>query len=164
MFIEYSRSHGPPGTDIAAASWIYAVNNFYVSVDFSVFVFWSWLQVGEEQGQENPPDHDPIHDQSWYLDQTLRKRLYEEYGVQGWAIVQFLGDAVFIPAGAPHQVGSIVGIGLHSSVGFLIFDFLVNLAININVWNRYIALKLLLIFYFLIFFYVILNAHLKVFK
>ncbi|NXY87159.1 KDM3B demethylase, partial [Alcedo cyanopectus] len=60
--------------------------------------------VGEEQGQENPPDHDPIHDQSWYLDQTLRKRLYDEYGVQGWAIVQFLGDAVFIPAGAPHQV------------------------------------------------------------
>uniref|UniRef100_A0A7N8WXG0 Lysine-specific demethylase n=1 Tax=Mastacembelus armatus TaxID=205130 RepID=A0A7N8WXG0_9TELE len=61
-------------------------------------------KVGEEQGQENPPDHDPIHDQSWYLDQVLRRRLYEEYGVQGWAIVQFLGDAVFIPAGAPHQV------------------------------------------------------------
>lgn len=61
-------------------------------------------KVGEEQGQENPPDHDPIHDQSWYLDQALRRRLYEEYGVQGWAIVQFLGDAVFIPAGAPHQV------------------------------------------------------------
>uniref|UniRef100_A0A8C7JV47 Lysine-specific demethylase n=1 Tax=Oncorhynchus kisutch TaxID=8019 RepID=A0A8C7JV47_ONCKI len=61
-------------------------------------------KVGEEQGQENPPDHDPIHDQSWYLDGVLRRRLYEEYGVQGWAIVQFLGDAVFIPAGAPHQV------------------------------------------------------------
>ncbi|XP_041049289.1 lysine-specific demethylase 3B-like [Carcharodon carcharias] len=61
-------------------------------------------KVSEEQGQDNPPDHDPIHDQSWYLDQVLRKRLYEEYGVQGWAIVQFLGDAVFIPAGAPHQV------------------------------------------------------------
>ena len=58
-------------------------------IDFSIFGFWSWFhdQVGEEQGQENPPDHDPIHDQSWYLDQTLRKRLYEEYGVQGWAIV-----------------------------------------------------------------------------
>lgn len=60
--------------------------------------------MGEEQGQENPPDHDPIHDQSWYLDQVLRRRLFEEYGVQGWSIVQFLGDAVFIPAGAPHQV------------------------------------------------------------
>uniref|UniRef100_A0A4W3IEB0 Lysine-specific demethylase n=1 Tax=Callorhinchus milii TaxID=7868 RepID=A0A4W3IEB0_CALMI len=61
-------------------------------------------KVAEEQGQENPPDHDPIHDQSWYLDQALRKRLHQEYGVQGWAIVQFLGDVVFIPAGAPHQV------------------------------------------------------------
>ncbi|KAM4746881.1 lysine-specific demethylase 3B isoform 2-T2 [Rhinophrynus dorsalis] len=68
-------------------------------------------KVGEEQGQENPPDHDPIHDQSWYLDQALRKRLYDDYGVQGWAIVQFLGDAVFIPAGAPHQVHN-----LHSCI------------------------------------------------
>ncbi|KAM3937804.1 lysine-specific demethylase 3A [Leptodactylus fuscus] len=61
-------------------------------------------KIAEEQGQENPADHDPIHDQSWYLDSTLRKRLLQEHGVQGWAIVQFLGDAVFIPAGAPHQV------------------------------------------------------------
>ncbi|XP_069833339.1 lysine-specific demethylase 3A isoform X2 [Dendropsophus ebraccatus] len=61
-------------------------------------------KVAEEQGQENPPDHDPIHDQSWYLDSVLRKRLLQEHGVQGWAIVQFLGDVVFIPAGAPHQV------------------------------------------------------------
>ncbi|XP_018107779.1 lysine-specific demethylase 3B isoform X2 [Xenopus laevis] len=68
-------------------------------------------KVGDEQGQENPADHDPIHDQSWYLDQALRKRLYDEYGVQGWAIVQFLGDAVFIPAGAPHQVHN-----LHSCI------------------------------------------------
>lgn len=87
-------------------------------------MFWSWLQVGEEQGQENPPDHDPIHDQSWYLDQTLRKRLYEEYGVQGWAIVQFLGDAVFIPAGAPHQVGLTCGVGSTVPWASLFFTFL----------------------------------------
>ena len=59
--------------------------------------------MSEEQGQENPADHDPIHDQSWYLDRSLRKRLHQEYGVQGWAIVQFLGDVVFIPAGAPQS-------------------------------------------------------------
>lgn len=80
----------------------------------------SWFmliwQVGEEQGQENPPDHDPIHDQSWYLDQVLRRRLYEEYGVQGWAIVQFLGDAVFIPAGAPHQVGEFINFDFALSI------------------------------------------------
>ncbi|KAM6179365.1 lysine-specific demethylase 3A [Erethizon dorsatum] len=64
-------------------------------------------KVSEEQGQENPADHDPIHDQSWYLDRSLRKRLHQEYGVQGWAIVQFLGDVVFIPAGAPHQARTI---------------------------------------------------------
>ncbi|TSV81491.1 Lysine-specific demethylase 3B [Bagarius yarrelli] len=76
-------------------------------------------KVGEEQGQENPPDHDPIHDQSWYLDQVLRRRLYEEYGVQGWSIVQFLGDAVFIPAGAPHQVKNIIYHAVKDAVGTL---------------------------------------------
>lgn len=69
------------------------------------------FQVAEEQGQENPVDHDPIHDQSWYLDRSLRKRLHQEYGVQGWAIVQFLGDVVFIPAGAPHQARTREGHG-----------------------------------------------------
>ncbi|MBN3305579.1 KDM3A demethylase, partial [Amia calva] len=62
------------------------------------------LKVAEEKGEENPVDHDPIHDQSWYLDRPLRRRLLQEYGVQGWPILQFLGDVVFIPAGAPHQV------------------------------------------------------------
>lgn len=68
--------------------------------------------------------------------------------MQGWAIVQFLGDAVFIPAGAPHQVGSNLGVGLHSSMGFHFSDFLANLAIDINGWIRLIALKLQLIFAF----------------
>jgi hypothetical protein len=36
----------------------------------------------------------------------LRERLLKEYGVTGYPIVQCLGDAVFIPAGAPHQVGT----------------------------------------------------------
>lgn len=44
------------------------------------------------------------HDQNWYLNDKLRKRLFEEYAVVGYPIVQCLGDAVFIPAGAPHQV------------------------------------------------------------
>ena len=34
----------------------------------------------------------------------MLKRLKDEYDVVGWPIAQFLGDAVFIPAGAPHQV------------------------------------------------------------
>ena len=48
--------------------------------------------------------HDPIHDQTWYLDESLRQRLRDDYGVVGYTLVQFVGDAVFIPAGAPHQV------------------------------------------------------------
>ncbi|XP_059486049.1 lysine-specific demethylase 3A isoform X2 [Neocloeon triangulifer] len=57
-----------------------------------------------ENGKVPDPSHDPIHNQSWYLDEVLRERLYLEYNVTGYAIVQCLGDAVFVPAGAPHQV------------------------------------------------------------
>ncbi|KAH8293007.1 hypothetical protein KR054_004872 [Drosophila jambulina] len=61
-------------------------------------------RVTLEKGFRLEPDHDPIHDQNWYLDDKLRARLFKEYGVEGHPIVQCLGDAVFIPAGAPHQV------------------------------------------------------------
>ena len=61
-------------------------------------------KVAIEKGARLEPNHDPIHDQSWYLDGPLRERLYKEYGVEGYPIAQCLGDAVFIPAGAPHQV------------------------------------------------------------
>ncbi|XP_023243623.1 lysine-specific demethylase 3A-like [Centruroides sculpturatus] len=68
-------------------------------------------KVAMERGERLEPHHDPIHDQSWYLDEELRDRLYKEYGVEGYAIGQCLGDAVFIPAGAPHQVRN-----LHSCI------------------------------------------------
>lgn len=61
-------------------------------------------RVEIERGQRPEPNNDPIHDQSWYLDGALRERLYREYSVEGYAIAQCRGDAVFIPAGAPHQV------------------------------------------------------------
>ncbi|XP_022094436.1 probable JmjC domain-containing histone demethylation protein 2C isoform X2 [Acanthaster planci] len=67
--------------------------------------------VAREQGQEVAEDHDPIHDQSWYLDEGLLDRLHKEYGVQGWPILQCMGDAIVIPAGAPHQVRN-----LHSCI------------------------------------------------
>ena len=57
-----------------------------------------------EKGKKLEPHHDPIHDQAFYLDSSLRQRLKTKYGVEGYTIVQFYGDAVFIPAGAPHQV------------------------------------------------------------
>ncbi|KAI5401755.1 lysine-specific demethylase JMJ26 [Lathyrus oleraceus] len=46
----------------------------------------------------------PIHDQTFYLTIMHKKRLKEEYGIEPWTFVQKLGDAVFIPAGCPHQV------------------------------------------------------------
>ncbi|XP_025196650.1 lysine-specific demethylase 3A-like [Melanaphis sacchari] len=62
------------------------------------------IKVAVEHGTPLEQFSDPIHDQSHYLDEYLRERLYKEYGVKGYAIVQYYGDAVFIPAGAPHQV------------------------------------------------------------
>ncbi|CAH8825765.1 unnamed protein product [Trichobilharzia szidati] len=58
----------------------------------------------EETGSPVESGSDPIHDQLFYLDQSLLDRLYDYAGIQPCTIVQFLGDAVFIPAGAAHQV------------------------------------------------------------
>ncbi|KAL8038169.1 hypothetical protein ABFX02_11G086800 [Erythranthe guttata] len=46
----------------------------------------------------------PIHDQSLYLTSYHKAKLKEEFGVEPWTFVQNLGEAVFIPAGCPHQV------------------------------------------------------------
>ncbi|NXI47915.1 HAIR demethylase, partial [Galbula dea] len=35
--------------------------------------------------------------------------LQEECGVSCWTLLQFLGDAVLVPAGAPHQVQTLTG-------------------------------------------------------
>lgn len=46
----------------------------------------------------------PIHDQIFYLSENHKKQLKEEFGVEPWTFEQHLGEAVFIPAGCPHQV------------------------------------------------------------
>lgn len=61
-------------------------------------------EMDKEKGIPEINGSDPIHDQSHYLDKHHRDRLYKDYGVKGYAIAQCVGDAVFIPAGAPHQV------------------------------------------------------------
>ncbi|KAI9330901.1 hypothetical protein DFJ73DRAFT_648202, partial [Zopfochytrium polystomum] len=51
---------------------------------------------------------DPVHDQYFYLDASMRRRLWTECGVRGWRIMQRVGDAVFVPAGCAHQVRNYV--------------------------------------------------------
>ncbi|CAH2048005.1 unnamed protein product [Thlaspi arvense] len=46
----------------------------------------------------------PIHDQSCYLTVEHKRKLKAEFGIEPWTFVQKLGEAVFIPAGCPHQV------------------------------------------------------------
>ncbi|KAM5320695.1 putative JmjC domain-containing histone demethylation protein 2C isoform 1-T1 [Glossophaga mutica] len=61
-------------------------------------------KISKEQGLEVLPEHDPIRDQSWYVNKKLRQRLLEEYGVRTCTLIQFLGDAIVLPAGTLHQV------------------------------------------------------------
>ncbi|NXC35497.1 HAIR demethylase, partial [Campylorhamphus procurvoides] len=65
-------------------------------------------KVSEEPGQEGAATGEPpglyLGSPGLYLDAALRRRLREECGVSGWTLLQFLGDAVLVPAGAPHQV------------------------------------------------------------
>lgn len=46
----------------------------------------------------------PIHDQTLFLNESHKKQLKEEFNVEPWTFEQHLGEAVFIPAGCPHQV------------------------------------------------------------
>ncbi|XP_031738163.1 lysine-specific demethylase JMJ25 isoform X1 [Cucumis sativus] len=46
----------------------------------------------------------PIHDQTVFLNAKHKEQLKEEFGVEPWTFEQFIGEAVFIPAGCPHQV------------------------------------------------------------
>ena len=52
----------------------------------------------------HPQDDDPIHNQRYYLEPTKLAQLKTAYGVVPYTIHQSIGEAIFIPAGCPHQV------------------------------------------------------------
>ncbi|KAJ2159124.1 hypothetical protein GGF46_003246 [Coemansia sp. RSA 552] len=61
--------------------------------------------IRQEMGKESSGD--PIHDQETFLTRPHRQALFEQYGASGagcYRVYQNPGDAVFIPAGAAHQV------------------------------------------------------------
>ncbi|XP_067168370.1 lysine-specific demethylase hairless [Apteryx mantelli] len=66
-----------------------------------------FLQKDHERDGAAQPE--PAARPGRYLDLSLRRRLREECGVSGWTLLQFLGDAVLVPAGAPHQVQTLTG-------------------------------------------------------
>ena len=60
-------------------------------------------KVASAMDGERRQNH-PIHDQSAYLTASDLETLFLETGVRPWSFRQNLGDAVFVPAGCPHQV------------------------------------------------------------
>jgi hypothetical protein len=54
----------------------------------------------------HPQDIDPIHTQRYYLGPTDLAELKTLHGIVPFTIHQAAGEAVFIPAGCPHQVRS----------------------------------------------------------
>ncbi len=46
---------------------------------------------------------DPLHNQDCFIDVNIREKL-ARFNIEGYTIVQWEGDAIFVPAGAPHQV------------------------------------------------------------
>ncbi|RDX40198.1 hypothetical protein OH76DRAFT_1366565 [Lentinus brumalis] len=60
------------------------------------------------RSKQNPdePPRDPIHSQQIYVTEAMAAELHTR-GIRPYQITQRLGDAVFIPAGAAHQVSNV---------------------------------------------------------
>lgn len=55
----------------------------------------------------NCTEEDPIHCQRFYLGPSHLAQLKAEYGIIPFTFLQAVGDAIYIPAGCPHQVSVI---------------------------------------------------------
>uniref|UniRef100_A0A8C0IYW0 Lysine-specific demethylase n=1 Tax=Chelonoidis abingdonii TaxID=106734 RepID=A0A8C0IYW0_CHEAB len=98
-----------PGTDWAPGCWQTTSASCRLRpaklISCQIHLF-PW-QVCKAQGHDREAQLDLNGHRSCYLDASLRRRLREECGVSGWTLLQFLGDAVLVPTGAPYQVQSL---------------------------------------------------------
>ncbi|XP_018649140.1 jumonji domain containing protein-related including hairless [Schistosoma mansoni] len=94
-----STTHETDSEDIPGALW-----HIFLPEDSNGLREFLSRVSENETGTPVESGSDPIHDQLFYMDQSLLDRLYDCTGIQPCTIVQFHGDAVFIPAGAAHQV------------------------------------------------------------
>lgn len=56
------------------------------------------------KGYAERGDYNPILLQTVYLTPSDLQALRDEYNVVPWTVEQHVGEAIFIPAGVPHQV------------------------------------------------------------
>lgn len=57
-----------------------------------------------EQLGRGPGDSDPMHHQQFYFTEELLQDLWKKYQVAPFRFTQQVNQAVFVPAGAAHQV------------------------------------------------------------
>ena len=81
---------------------------------------------------------DPIHDQLIYLSQEHIGKLKEDTGIDTYTIIQNRYDAIYIPAGCPHQVRNL------TSCFKVAFDFVSpeNIQQTVKIADEFSALKI----------------------
>lgn len=63
-----------------------------------------WNEFENSDAVLSDPVTRPLYDEAVYLKRHHKEKLKEEFGVEPWSFEQYLGQAVFIPAGCPFQV------------------------------------------------------------
>ena len=75
-----------------------------LSTSSSVCSHLAMQQWQQQRMSERLPEHLCALAQTFYLTQVHCRMLKEEEGVEAWCFEQHANEAVFIPAGCPHQV------------------------------------------------------------
>ncbi|XP_010242027.1 PREDICTED: lysine-specific demethylase JMJ25 [Nelumbo nucifera] len=63
-----------------------------------------WEEIRKSSSLPNDSVTRPLYDQAVFLNKEHLRKLKEELGIEPWTFKQYVGEAVFIPAGCPFQV------------------------------------------------------------